>query len=239
MSRQLLLSVHDVMPRRLGRVEEIVAELQRSRLIPVTLLVVPDTGWDAPSLDRLRALVTAGAVLAGHGWRHVAGNIRGLGHRLHSLLISRDVAEHLALDRDGIVSLIARCHAWFRERALPPPELYVPPAWAMGDARRDDLAALPFRYYETMGGILDAASGSFRRTAMVGFEADTAFRAVCCRAWNAANLAAAGERRPLRVAIHPGDFELRLAADLRRLLDEGGRALTYGDVVASTSSPPR
>ena len=100
----------------------------------------------------------------------------------------------------------------------------------MGPIGKDDLDRLPFGRYETLAGIYRSASRTFRHMPMTGFEADTAFRALSCRAWNFINLRAAGTSRPIRVAIHPRDLELLLAADLRRFLDGGGRALSYRDI---------
>ena len=230
--RQLVLSIHDVMPATLERTQGIMKRLVDRELTPVTLLVVPGTGWRPDTIAVLRELVAAGAVLAGHGWVHRVDRIRGLRHRVHSALISRNVAEHLALDVPGRVELMRRCFHWFDEQALPTPELYVPPAWAMGPMPRKELRKLPYRQYETLAGVFNVDEMQFRRTAMVGFEADTAFRAASCRLWNALNRRVAGEHRPLRVAIHPDDFELRLGADLERLLDAGGTALGYRELIS-------
>ena len=228
--RRLLVSVHDVMPRTLDDTEQIVSHLQDAGMTKVTLLVVPDTGWSAPTLRRLEQLVASGAELAGHGWRHKVEHIRGLRHRLHSLFISRDVAEHLALTTSEAIELMQRCHAWFEEHGLPAPDLYVPPAWAMGNVTHAELDNLPYQQFETMNGVYDNQQRRFRRSAMIGFEADTALRAFICRTWNRVNLLIAGTSKPVRVAIHPRDFELRLSADLRRLIDHGGTALSYRDV---------
>ena len=228
--RQLLLSIHDVMPDTLDDVEHILSELGRLGYRNVMLLVVPGSGWTPGSLSRLRALPAHGAEFAGHGWQHVVDNIRGLRHRVHSLLISRNVAEHLALSRPQIRALVQRCYDWFAANDFPAPSLYVPPAWAMGALRRDDLDQLPFEQYETFSGVYDSGTGTFRRTAMVGFEADTAFRALSCRVWNRWNLWAAGASKPVRVAIHPRDLGLLLGGDLRRFLEQGGHALSYRDI---------
>lgn len=228
--RKLLLSVHDVMPGTLDDVEYLLSELAHSGFETVTLLVVPGSGWAKDTLRRLRRTTETGAELAGHGWRHVVDDIRGLRHRLHSVLISRNVAEHLALSRSQIQALVQRCHAWFAENDLPEPVLYVPPAWAMGRIGREDLDRLPFPLYETLAGVYSPGANTFRRTAMIGFEADTAFRALSCRIWNRWNLLTAGTSNPLRVAIHPRDPRLLLADDLRRFLGQGGLALSYRDI---------
>lgn len=229
---KLLVSIHDVMPSTLTRVERIFERLADAGLTPVTLLVVPGTGWDRAGLDRLRRLLARGGELAGHGWSHEARSIRGLKHRLHSALISRNAAEHLALSRFGILRLMLRNRRWFDARDLPAPSLYVPPAWAMGPVPRIQLESLPFRFYETLAGVFDSKAGRFHRLPMAGFEADTAFRAVAVGASNALNRRIAWvSGRPLRLGLHPDDFELKLAGGVRRWIDAGGEALSYASAL--------
>jgi hypothetical protein len=149
---------------------------------------------------------------------HEAATIQGLRHRLHSSLISRNVAEHLALDANGICALVEDCHAWFARQALPAPSLYVPPAWAMGPIDRRSLRALPFRYYETLTGLYDARDDRFAPLPLLGFEADTPGRAVSLKVLNAVNGWIGRCCGRLRLAIHPRDFQLFLASDLERRL---------------------
>lgn len=228
---KLLISIHDVMPATLDRVEPILARLLKARLAPVTLLVVPGAGWRSEDLDRLRTMVDAGAELAGHGWRHEVRHVRGIRHRLHSALISRRAGEHLALSRRGILRLMLENHRWFARNGLPEPALYVPPAWAMGPVPRRFLGRLPFDRYETLGGVYDARAGRFHRLPMVGYETDTIFRAVAVRGFNRLNRAwARAGGRPLRLGIHPDDFELKLAADLVAMLEAGGEPLSYSSL---------
>ena len=222
-----LFSIHDVMPSTLAATESIAQSLGDAGIHKVTLLVVPNTGWSADSLVRLRALCDRGAELAGHGWRHKIERIRDARHWLHSKFISRDVAEHLALDREGVIQLMQDCWDWFAGEALPMPSLYVPPAWAMGRATHADLDALPYDTYETLYGIYDSRTGRFARTPMVGFEADTPFRALACRTWNRINLASSNA--PLRFSIHPGDPDLLLGGDLEELIQRDWTDLYYGE----------
>ena len=238
---KLLVSIHDVMPATLDRVERIFDRLDSAGLLPVTLLVVPGTGWRGEHLDRLGAMVARGAELAGHGWRHEVRHVRGIKHRLHSALISRRAAEHLALSRGEILRLMLNNHRWFGRRDLPEPRLYVPPAWAMGPVPRPLLDRLPFERYETMAGVYDSVEGVFYRLPMAGFEADTGFRAVTVHGFNRINLAwARASGRPLRLGIHPDDFELRLADDLEAMLRTGGEPVSYAALGAAlcAQNPP-
>lgn len=233
---KLLVSIHDVMPATLDRVERILERLVEAELTPVTLLVVPGSGWDSGALGRIRSMLTRGARLAGHGWTHNAPAIRGLKHRLHSALISRNAAEHLSLSRDEILELMQRNYRWFTEHELAAPRLYVPPAWAMGPISRAELDRLPFDRYETLAGIYDTVDGRFHRLPMAGFEADTAFRCWTVAGSNRFNRAIARTLgRPLRLGIHPDDFELRLADDLCRMLDAGGEVVDYDAPLSSAA----
>ncbi|WP_296807136.1 polysaccharide deacetylase family protein [Thiocapsa sp.] len=227
-----LVSVHDVMPDTLPQVERILSLLDDGGIAPVTLLVVPGTGWNSEEIEKLRRFQSRGCELAGHGWIHHVERITGWAHRVHSRLISRNVAEHLALDRVGIQHLIARCHAWFVEQGLGAPALYCPPAWAMGPIPRSTLASLPFTRYELFSGILSTQTGRMHPVPLTGYEADTAVRAVAIRAWNRLNRRRAAREGWIRIGIHPHDLDLRLAEDLRRDLRRFRSHAGYSEVGA-------
>lgn len=225
---RLLVSIHDVMPTTLDRTLAIFERLQTAGLAPVTLLVVPGSGWNGRSIDVLKTLVAEGAELAGHGWCHDVRRIRGPKHWLHSRLISRRAAEHLALSRSGVLRLMLRNRAWFGRHGLPVPVLYVPPAWAMGPIPHSLLDRLPFDFHETLAGVYDARRKQFHRLPMAGFETDTVLRAIFVAGFNRLNRGwARSGGRPLRLGIHPFDFDLRLAHSLQEWIDEGGQALAY------------
>lgn len=232
-----LVSIHDVMPENLPQVARILDLLERLDVHPVTLLVVPGLAWDEEGLQQLRQWHSAGCELAGHGWTHRAARIGSLYHKVHSTLLSRNVAEHLALDAAGIERLIRDCHAWFADRGLPEPGLYVPPAWAMGAIRRSAFRDLPFRYYETLTGARDTDSGRFQSMPVIGFEADTRLRAIVLRISNAVNLLRIRlTKQPLRIAIHPHDLDYLLAPDVERLLRKakgamGARFVSYSEAM--------
>jgi uncharacterized protein len=227
-----LVSVHDVMPETLPQVERILTLLDAEGIAPVTLLVVPGVGWSSEGVERLHGFQARGCELAGHGWVHRVERITGLAHRVHSRVISRNVAEHLALDEVGIHRLIARCHAWFVEQGLGEPALYCPPAWAMGPIPRSSLANLPFTRYEVFSGILSAQTGRMHPVPLTGYEADTAVRTLAIRIWNRLNRRRAAHRGWIRIGIHPHDIDLRLAEDLRRDLRRFRSHAGYSEVRA-------
>ncbi|MGD8206890.1 MAG: polysaccharide deacetylase family protein [Thiohalocapsa sp.] len=210
-----LVSIHDLMPETMPAVRRTLAQLERIGDGPVTLLVVPGLSWTRDDIAALRRLQRDGHALAGHGWLHRIERFGGPYHRLHGWTLSRRVAEHLALDADGILALINRCYAWFADHDMDAPDLYVPPAWAMGAVAIERvLDACPFRLYETFTGVIDIATRRVHRIPLLGYEADTALRAPLLRAWNGLNRRHTRRTGLVRIGIHPRDPELRLAGDL-------------------------
>jgi len=232
-----IASIHDVEPDTLERVAGLMSLLDRHEVHPRTLLVVPGLGWMPTEVDRLRAWAEAGATLAGHGWIHRAPPPAGLHHRLHAALLSRDQAEHLSRSREDLLGRVRDCHAWFAERDLPEPELYVPPAWALGALQTSDLPRLPFRWYETLTGLVEAATGRLRRLPLVGFEADTAARRRALRLTNGLALAwGRASGRPVRISLHPDDLQLLLAEEVEGILARPWRWV--GEAEAAATDPP-
>ena len=228
--RRQLLSVHDLAPAAMPRVRQILDELHSVPSSCVTLLVIPDSGWTEPGIQELRTLAGRGYALAAHGWSHSVREIRSVRHRVHSQFISRRAAEHLALSAAEIMDLIQRSRRWFQENGLGCPDLYVPPAWALGAIPRSWLARTGFRHIETLAGVHDTRHGAFCPLPLTGFEADTVARTLALRAWNRVNELTAGTRRPLRVAIHPNDLHLRLADQLRRIVLRKTKFLSYTEL---------
>ncbi len=217
-----LVSIHDVMPSTLDKVDRIINTLNKQGINTATLLVVPGKPWRDNEIDQLRQYAQQGMELAGHGWHHQISKYANIKHRVHGMMISKNVAEHLELDTAGVARLIEQCYRWFKAHNLPAPNLYVPPAWAMGKISTSRLRRLPFRYYEYFSGIYDSKLNCFERIPMVGYEADAWFRAPFVALWNRMNFIGAQHQQRLRFSIHPNDFELllqkKLSRDLHRVV---------------------
>ena len=210
------LSIHDVMPETLPAVRGLIRQCHEAGWPPPVLLVVPGRDWTPAALRQLHDWQSAGHEIAGHGWVHRIDHYGGIGHRLHAALISRQVAEHLCLDAEGILALMRRCYAWLTVQGLHGPRLYVPPAWALGRVPLSRLNEQPFPYVETLRGIVEVSTGRWQSRALLGYEAGNPFQARALRVSNAVNRARARRGAGLRIGLHPHDPELALAEDLRQ-----------------------
>jgi hypothetical protein len=229
--RSIVWSVHDVTPSTLDRAAEIVDLLVASGAGSLAVLVVPDGEWTDDQIATLRGWEQGGHVLAAHGWSHHAVPPRGLYHRLHSTLLSRDAAEHLGRARESVLDIVRGGQAWFARAGLQPPSLYVPPAWALGALPLSAFDGTPFRWVETLSGIYDTRARRWHHLPLVGFEADTDFRARSLRMLNAANLAlGTALRRPVRAGVHPNDLSLLLARETRALIRSRHRAVSLTEL---------
>jgi len=226
-----LLSVHDVMPETLSITQSILEFLTNRGIETVTLLIVPGRNWSSKNIDKLVELQRKGYILAGHGWNHKCFLPKTFYHKIHSGLLSRMVAEHLSISREEIIKIICQCYSWFGNHDLIPPDLYVPPAWAMGSISRKELDSLPFRLYETLTGIYDNTDNFFYRLPLIGFEADTDLRVKLLKILNKCNRGLTCLlNRPLRISIHPCDQQLGLASELEELLLCNYKYINYTDI---------
>ena len=225
-----IVSIHDVSPVTLERVKSIIATCSDTITSNLILLIIPGHNWLPEQMQQLAYWQSRGCVLAGHGWMHHCEKISSIYHHIHSTIISRNTAEHLSLNTKQIQALLEKNHNWFSKAGLSTPDYYVPPAWAMGSINKNQLKSSPFRYFETTGGIYDSTKDQFYRLPLVGFEADTPRRKYLLTFWNKLNNHVATAKRPLRISIHPFDFDLLLSDQLKQCLFNITRCVDYHDL---------
>ncbi|MGC6506478.1 MAG: polysaccharide deacetylase family protein [Coraliomargaritaceae bacterium] len=225
-----LVSIHDCMPETMDRVEALLDWLGERGVPPVALLIVPGKDWSTDGLKRLRQFAQLGHELVAHGWSHYT-EPRRLFHRIHSTLISRNVAEHLDLDADGVFDLMQRSAGWFTENNLTAPETYVPPSWALGIIRKNAFQQLPYKIIETTRGVIYTRNEKRMTLPLTGFEADTAIREAFLSRWNKYQMnTAMRTEKPLRISIHPDDLQLRLTDQMETLIKNTDEFISYRDL---------
>jgi hypothetical protein len=220
-------------------VEEIIARLHDFHIHRYSLLVVPGRQWESNQIHHLDKWFSEGAEPVAHGWLHETTPSKFF-HRIHSAFLSRKVAEHLDLDGPGILDLMARSKDWFVQHELPEPETYVPPAWALGRLTPVEIEAIPFRCVEVTRGILFPHASRPRRLLplpLCGFEADTPLRQTFLRVWNHLQYRKAEKKDlPIRISIHPNDFELRCHEQLSELLSLDLEPILFADMNPNRNS---
>ena len=221
-----LISIHDVMPTNLGEVGQLIELCAGHHIRHPTLLVVPGRGWSEDQLGQLHLWQKHGCELACHGWSHRCAEIKGLKHYVHSRLLSRDVAEHLSLARGEVLDLMHRCATWFADHQFGVPDLYVPPAWALGKLRASDLVNQPFTMVETLTRI-HFANGHHCRLPLLSFNAHSPSRKYFLVWLNSLTRRSLRQTSLVRIAIHPTDHRLLLHGDLLRSLALPMQPITY------------
>ncbi len=157
-----------------------------------------------------------GLQIAAHGWTHRATTKKTLFHKLHSLFISNNCAEHLSLKTEDIKCIINKSYNWFIENEFQKPTLYVPPAWALGKITKKELSKFPFSHYECTTGLI--CKRKYRFIPLIGFEEKNIIKAYFRQFFNKINYMFALYTGYIRVAIHPNDFQLHLKDDIKKYL---------------------
>ncbi len=235
----ILVTIHDVAPPLLSKVERLWASCARRGVAP-GLLVVPDWHGEAP-IERdptcvawVRARAAEGAEIFLHGERHdEVGAPRTLGDHVRAFGRTDREGEFLTLRYDGARAKIDRGLARLRAVGLDPVG-FVPPAWL---ARAET-----FRAARDAGVPVaedDRVIHVFRRGRMIAspvvrWSARGTFRAYGSLVQAELRWRLQRNARAVRIALHPADLDHpATAASVERELDRWlaiGAAVGYGSL---------
>jgi predicted deacetylase len=237
----LVVSVHDVSPATATQTARWCEDLDALG-IPASLLVIPGP-WRGSSLadapDYARVLAGRGArgdEISLHGWAHTAGPEGTWAHRTVGRAVARGAAEFAALDAAEAERRLRDGQDTTAGLGL---ELtgFTPPGWLASPGTVEALRRQGFRYFTSHLGVHDLGRRrTYRALALShrpgGFG--EGFGAALMRAW-ARRGAVRGAL--VRVALHPDDLRRPRLRDttlraIESVLAVGGRATTYGDLVA-------
>ena len=224
----LMVSIHDVSPLTWVESRRAV-ELAQCCGIPLqalTVLVIPEhegsfelVGYPA-FVDWLKELSRGGATLVAHGLTHrMSGSVGSLTQLAWAYGFAAGQAEFYNIGRDRARELLARVKAAFEAVGLGEAlSGFVPPAWLLSRAARDELAVWGAAYLESMRGIeLGAHLFSSR---LIGWGARSVIESLLT-AFHA-ELQCLRQVADTRLAVHPRDMTSRvcvrsIARALRRL----------------------
>ena len=192
------------------------------------ILVIPGLSWNKIQIQKLRALQNNGIEVAAHGWIHRATNNKTLFHKIHSLVISANCAEHLSKNKKAIFEIINDSYSWFITNGFQKPLLYVPPAWALGNVSKTDLSRMSFTHYECTTGVI--YNQKYHFLPLLGFEEKSPIKALIRRFFNLLNYCMAYFTGLIRIAIHPNDFSLYLKNDIEKYLSKSSDTVLLNEL---------
>jgi predicted deacetylase len=235
----LLVSIHDVSPLTWQDAAAAV-ELAGAEGIPaeaLTLLVIPRHEGSAPLAEHpafvgwLRALGDRGATLVAHGLTHRMRRRAYLPHRaLWAYAFAAGQGEFYTASRDESRSWLATIREDFAAAGLGQALAgFVPPAWLLSRAAREELRGAGFGFVETMAGIRFGERLLARR--LIGWGARNRLEALVTAAH--ARLQLGRTPADTRLGIHPPDMRSAIcrrsiARSLGRLLPRM-RPQSYGE----------
>jgi len=225
------ISIHDVAPSNLNRINEIINYLSdRHSINKITLLIIPGLPWEEEQINKLTKWQNTNRIeLAAHGWIHKSKSSKNILHFLHSKLISDDCAEHLSRSKEEIIKIMNDSFSWFNDNGLKSPTLYVPPAWAMGELTKKDIESLPFNEVEVTSGVF--INSKFNFIPLIGFETKTYLSFLILKILNKFNYILYMFYGKIRIAIHPDDFNLLLKKDIDKYLQKVTDTFQFSELV--------
>ena len=179
-------------------------------------MVIPGLDWKFHQIKKLKLWQNSGIEIAAHGWKHEAQEKKSLYHKIHGFIMSANCAEHLSKNKQEIIELVNESYNWFIDNGLKKPTLYVPPAWALGKVKKEELYQFNFTHFECTTGMFHKQKYSF--LPLLGFEENILLGALLRRFFNSLNFILARFTGVIRIAIHPNDFNLYLKKDLEKYL---------------------
>ena len=223
------ISIHDVKPDNINKVTEIIdLLLNQYKIAKICLLVIPGLKWEKKHINRLLNWQIRGIEIAAHGWTHKANDKRTLFHKLHSLFISKNCAEHLSKNTTNICKIMEKSFNWFIDNGFKKPTLYVPPGWAIGNIDKNDLSRLQFTHIECTTGFVYKKKYKF--IPLIGFEESNYIKGIIRRFCNYLNFILGQFIGYIRIAIHPNDFELFLKDDIYNYLSKSNETVLLNEI---------
>ncbi len=236
--RTLVVSIHDVTPATMPRVEMILAELDKLRIRRTSLLVIPNYHERLPILEhphfieKMKALAVKGHDVVLHGYFHKRKRRRGESFlkRLMTRVYTSNEGEFYDISEERAMEKILQGLSDLRSCGLNP-NGFVAPAWLLSAGGESAARTLGLQFTNRLGSTLDLQQGTLIKSQSLVWSVRSPLRVATSIKWNR-NLEARLKPNPLmRMSIHPVDFDHdAVAAQILRIAGRAAKertAMTY------------
>jgi uncharacterized protein len=248
-SKSLVVSLHDVAPSTLPKVEKQIAQLQRIGVSRTSLLVVPsyhsdrDIRDDPEFCSRVRGLQGAGHEVVLHGFQHLIMEPTSVGDSrrwfYENLYTSRE-AEFLSLGSQAAEVRLRRGLEVFRDAGFGEKTPgFIAPAWLMNADVERSLKNMAFQYTNTIEEMVHLPSSARHPSRSCVWSVRAAWRRGCSRVWNRWLFQSVhSENELLRISLHPCDLDhpaiwRQIVGMTGKAVGEGRKPVTYFEWVDS------
>lgn len=225
--KEFHLTLHDVTPYHRSTIEHMHQVIFEMGIHSYSMLVIPDFHgkWPLekyPDFCRwLRELRESGVEMMLHGYSHLGtAEHLNLPDRLRSITYTRGEGEFLEMDRDIASGILRRGKAKLEKLLDTEINCFVAPAWLYSSGTLEALGETGFTYSESRWRTWNPSSGEvLLRVPVVNFAGGSICRKTLAGIWVALSRLILRDRRTVRFALHPCDFEdeKRLKNSLRYL----------------------
>jgi hypothetical protein len=211
--RSLIVSIHDVSPLTMDRTRTILSDLHHLGLPRTSLLVIPNHHHRAPVKDHpdfaanLRAFAAEGHEIVLHGYYHLrpkTGDSRI--SRFTTEIYTAGEGEFFDLDHAAAAERLSRGRADLAACGTTTVG-FIAPAWLLGDAALRAVREAGFRYTTTINTIQDLKDNRTTATRSMVWSVRAPWRRTLSLAWNRALASALRSTEPLRIGLHPPDWD--------------------------------
>jgi len=234
--RTLVVSIHDVTPASLPRVEMILGELEKLRIRRTSLLVIPNYHERLPISEhphfseKIRARAAKGHDIVLHGYFHKRKRRKGESFfkRMMTRVYTSDEGEFYDISEERAMGKILKGLGDLRGCGLNP-NGFIAPAWLLSAGGEAAARSLGLQFTNRLGSTIDLQQGTSFKSQSLVWSVRSAWRVAASLKWNR-RLENRLKLNPLmRLSIHPVDFDHdSVAAQILRI---AGRAASERTVM--------
>lgn len=239
-TRQVIVSIHDVTQHNSARVSKMLEALRGIGIPRCSLLVVPNYHRRGPMKDDvsfcswMQEARRDGHEIVAHGFYHLRDSRprESLSDRWVTRFYTRGEGEFYDMSEFEAEHRIKMVLASFRSTAIPV-RGFIAPAWLLSAGAQRALARLGFEYTTLVGAIVDLTYKRHIAARSLVYSTSAAWRRAASLVWNQILFSRQKARSLVRIGIHPPDFEhpaiWRQILRFARSLSRTHLATTYAD----------